>query len=46
LIVVDLLLMCELYHSYMRAACVKNYNMKRYQQVACSMHLIITNYTE
>ncbi len=45
LIVADSPLMRELYRGYVRAAYAKNYNMKR-NQVACSTHLIITNYTE
>ena len=44
LIVADSPLMRELYRGYVRAAYAKNYNMKRNQQVACSTHLIITNY--
>jgi hypothetical protein len=46
LIVADSPLMRELYRGYVRAAYAKNYNMKRNQHVACSTHLIITNYTE
>ena len=45
-IVADSPLMRELYRRYVRAAYVKNYNMKRNQQVASSTHLIITNYPE
>ncbi len=44
LIVADSPLMRELYRGYVRAAYAKNYNMKRNQRVACSTHLIITNY--